>query len=59
MIDINSNTICANRAYAGIVPVVMTAVWLLVPLALIVLAPLAGSRDLRYRDKRGSWRNYG
>lgn len=37
---------------------VMTAIWLLVPLALIVLAPLAGSRDLRYRDKRGSWRNY-
>jgi hypothetical protein len=23
-----------------------------------VLSPLAGSRDLRYRDKRGSWRNY-
>jgi hypothetical protein len=37
----------------------MTAVWLLLPFALIVLAPLAGSRDLRYRDKRGSWRNHG
>jgi len=24
----------------------------------VVLAPFAGSRDLRYRDKRGSWRNY-
>jgi len=59
MININSNTICANRPAAGIVTVVMTAVWLLVPFALIVLAPLVGSRDLRYRDKRGSWRNYG
>jgi hypothetical protein len=59
MIDINSNTICANEAYVGIVSIVMTAVWLLVPFALIVLAPLVGSRDLRYRDKRGSWRNYG
>jgi hypothetical protein len=29
-----------------------------VPLALLVLAPLVGSRDLNYRDKRGSWRNY-
>ncbi len=37
---------------------VMTAIWLLLPLALIVLAPFAGSRDLPYRDKRGSWRNY-
>jgi hypothetical protein len=58
MININTNTICANGTDAGIVPVVMTAVWLLLPFALIVLAPLAGSRDLRYRDKRGSWRNY-
>ena len=54
----NTNTICANRARNGIVTIVMTAIWLLVPLALIVLAPFAGSRDLRYRDKRGSWRNY-
>lgn len=54
----NTNTICANQAWTGIVMNVMTAIWLLVPLALIVLAPLAGSRDLRYRDKRGSWRNY-
>lgn len=54
----NTNTICANQAWTGIVINVMTAIWLLVPLALIVLAPLAGSRDLRYRDKRGSWRNY-
>ena len=39
--------------------IVMTAIWLLIPLALIVLSPLAGSRrDLPYRDKRGSWRNY-
>ena len=38
--------------------IVMTAIWLLIPLALMVLSPLAGSRDLRYRDKRGSWRNY-
>jgi hypothetical protein len=38
---------------------VMTAIWLIVPLALMVLAPFAGSRDLRYRDRRGSWRNYG
>ena len=36
----------------------MTALWLLVPLALILVAPLIGSRDLPYRDKRGSWRNY-
>ena len=59
MIDINNNTICANEPYAGKLSFVMTAVWLLLPLALIVLAPLAGSRDLRYRDKRGSWRNLG
>jgi hypothetical protein len=56
--EFNTNTICANQAWTGIVKNVMTAIWLLVPLALIVLAPLAGSRDLRYRDKRGSWRNY-
>ena len=54
----NTNKICANHAWTGIVLNVMTAIWLLVPLALIVLAPFAGSRDLRYRDKRGSWRNY-
>ena len=36
----------------------MTAIWVLIPLALLVLAPLVGSRDLHYRDKRGSWRNY-
>jgi hypothetical protein len=54
----NTNTICANQPPAGIVTVVMTAIWLLIPLALIVLSPLAGSRDLRFRDKRGSWRNY-
>ena len=36
----------------------MAALLLLVPLALIVIAPLVGSRDLPYRDKRGSWRNY-
>jgi hypothetical protein len=37
---------------------VMTALWLLVPLALMVLAPLLPSGDLPYREKRGSWRNY-
>ena len=36
----------------------MTAIWLIVPLALILVSPLVGSRDLPYRDKRGSWRNY-
>jgi len=54
----NTNTICANRPSTGIVTIVMTAIWLLIPLALIVLSPFAGSRDLRFRDKRGSWRNY-
>jgi hypothetical protein len=58
MININTNTICANRACAGMLNLVMSAIWLLIPLALMVLSPLAGSRDLRYRDKRGSWRNY-
>jgi hypothetical protein len=38
--------------------IVMTAIWLLIPLALIVLAPLLPSGDLPYREKRGSWRNY-
>jgi hypothetical protein len=38
--------------------IVMTALWLIVPFALIVLSPFLGSRDLRYRDKRGSWRNF-
>ena len=38
--------------------IVMTALWLLIPLALLVLAPLLPSRDLPYRDKRGSWRIY-
>jgi hypothetical protein len=38
---------------------VMIALLLLVPLALILVSPLVGSRDLPYRDKRGSWRNYG
>ena len=56
--EFNSNTICANQACSGIVNIVMTALWLLIPLAVMVLSPLAGSRDLRYRDKRGSWRNY-
>jgi hypothetical protein len=56
--ETNTNTICANRPWTGIVMIVMTAIWLLIPLALIVLSPLAGSRDLRFRDKRGSWRNY-
>ena len=37
---------------------VMTAIWLLIPLALIVIAPLLPSGDLPYREKRGSWRNY-
>jgi hypothetical protein len=38
----------------------MTAiVLLLVLLALIALSPLAGSRDVDFRDKRGSWRNFG
>jgi len=37
----------------------MTAMWLLIPLALIVISPLLGQRgDMPYRDKRGSWRNY-
>jgi hypothetical protein len=35
----------------------MTATWLLIPLALIVLAPLLPSGDLLYRDGRDSWRN--
>jgi hypothetical protein len=56
--ETNTNTICANQPPTGIVTIVMTAIWLLIPLALIVLSPLAGSRDLRFRDKRGSWRNY-
>jgi hypothetical protein len=38
--------------------IVMTAVWLVIPFALIVLSPFLGSRDLPYRDKRGSWRNF-
>lgn len=38
--------------------IVMTAIWLLIPLALLVLAPLARSGDMAYRDRRGSWRNY-
>jgi uncharacterized membrane protein YhaH (DUF805 family) len=58
MIDMNSNKTCANRTRAGIVIFVMTAVWVLIPLALLVVAPLVGLRDLHYRDKRGSWRNY-
>jgi hypothetical protein len=36
----------------------MTALWLLIPLALIVLAPLLGTGDMPYRERRGSWRNY-
>jgi len=58
MIDMNSNTTCANRPHAGIVMFVMTAIWVLIPIVLLALAPLVGSRDLHYRDKRGSWRNY-
>ena len=58
VIGMNSNKICANRPHVGIVRIVMTAIWVLIPLALLVLAPLVGSRDLHYRDKRGSWRNY-
>jgi hypothetical protein len=54
----NNNTICANGLTTGIVTIVMTALWLIVPFALIVLSPFLGSRDLRYRDKRGSWRNF-
>ena len=54
----NSNKICANQAYTGMLRLVMTAMWLLIPLALMVLAPLLPSGDLPYRDKRGSWRNY-
>jgi hypothetical protein len=58
MIDMKTNTTCANRPHVGIVSIVVTAVWLLTPLALILISPLVGSRDLPYRDKRGSWRNY-
>jgi hypothetical protein len=36
----------------------MTAIWLLIPLALIVLVSLLPSGDLPYRETRGSWRNY-
>jgi len=42
----------------GILNIVMAALWLLIPFALIVPAPLLPSGDLPYRDKRGSWRNY-
>lgn len=56
--ECNSNKICANQAWTGIVKSVMTAIWLLIPLALIVLAPLLPSGDLPYREKRGSWRTY-
>jgi hypothetical protein len=38
--------------------IVMAALWLLIPLALLVLAPLLPSGDLPYREKRGSWRVY-
>jgi hypothetical protein len=38
--------------------VVMTAIWLLIPLALCLLAPLLTDGDLPYRDRRGSWRNH-
>jgi hypothetical protein len=54
----NSNTTCANHAWTGIVRIVMTAIWLIIPFALMVLAPLLPSGDMPYRDKRGSWRNY-
>jgi hypothetical protein len=37
---------------------VMTALWLLIPFALMILAPLLPSGDLPYREKRGSWRTY-
>ena len=56
--ECNSNKICANQACTGMLTIVMTAIWLLIPLALIVLAPLLPSGDLPYREKRGSWRNY-
>jgi hypothetical protein len=58
MIKVNTNTICANQAWTGILMSVMTALWLLIPSALMVLAPLLPSGDLPYRDRRGSWRNY-
>jgi hypothetical protein len=38
--------------------IVMTAMWLLIPLALIVVSPFMPRGDMPYRDKRGSWRNY-
>jgi hypothetical protein len=38
---------------------VMTVMWLMIILlALIVLAPFYGSREVPFRDKRGSWHNY-
>jgi len=58
MIDMNNNKTCANRSPTGILSIVMNALWLIIPLALIVVSPFLGSRDLRYRDKRGSWRNF-
>jgi hypothetical protein len=56
--ETNSNTSCANQAHSGIVKLVMTAIWFLVPLALMMLAPMLGARNAPFRDKRGSWRNY-
>jgi hypothetical protein len=58
MIKVNTNTICANQAWTGMLLNVMTALWLLIPFALVVLAPLLTDGDLPYREKRGSWRNY-
>ena len=56
--EFNSNKICANQACTGMLKLVMTAIWLLIPLALCLLASLLTGGDLPYRDKRGSWRNY-
>ena len=56
--ELNSNKTCANQACTGMLELVMTAIWLLIPLALCLFAPLLTNGDLPYRDKRGSWRNY-